>query len=227
MALAQIKRAAAIVNGRRGIIPQDIADAVVAAADEVIGGSHLDQFPIDQYQTGSGTSSNMNMNEVLATIATATLGKPVHPNDHVNASQSSNDVFPTAMHLAVAEALRDDLLPALAHLAASLSGKADEFASVVQSGPTHLMDATPVTLGQEFGAFAAQITPGAEPIDAVLAEHGAETPVDELALVADRHDHRHRRVAAPAAGHRRPVAQAPLGWAGPQHRPQMPHLIHL
>ncbi|BDZ44661.1 class II fumarate hydratase [Naasia aerilata] len=157
VALARIKRAAAIVNGQLGVLDQQIADAVVAAADEVVAGEHLDQFPIDVYQTGSGTSSNMNMNEVLASLASTSLGSPVHPNDHVNASQSSNDVFPTSVHVAVTEALLRDLVPALTHLASSLEVKASLWKDVVKSGRTHLMDATPVTFGQEFGGYARQI----------------------------------------------------------------------
>jgi len=176
VALAQIKRAAAIVNGRRGIIPQDIADAIVAAADEIIGGAHLDQFPIDQYQTGSGTSSNMNMNEVLGTIATAALGKTVHPNDHVNASQSSNDVFPTSVHVAATGAVIRELVPALDHLATSLEEKAEEWKTVVKSGRTHLMDATPVTLGQEFAGYARQIRLGIERVESALPRL-AEVPL--------------------------------------------------
>ncbi len=135
----------------------------------VIGGNHHDMFPVDTYQTGSGTSSNMNMNEVVAALASARLdGRRVHPNDHVNASQSSNDVFPTSVHVAVTGALINDLKPSLEHLAESLEKKADEFKEVVKSGRTHLMDATPVTLGQEFGGYAAQIRYGIERIDAAL-----------------------------------------------------------
>ena len=185
-ALAMIKGEAAKVNAGLDEVPdvdQTIAAAIAAAADEVAEGQWDDHFPIDVFQTGSGTSSNMNANEVLATLASEKLGQAdtVHPNDHVNASQSSNDVFPTAMHLAVAEALREDLLPALAHLAASLSRKADEFVSVVKSGRTHLMDATPVTLGQEFGGFAAQISQGAERIEGVLGRVG-EVPLGGTAV---------------------------------------------
>ncbi|MEO6825925.1 MAG: class II fumarate hydratase [Microbacteriaceae bacterium] len=167
-ALARIKKCAAIANARLGVLDAAIADAIVAAADEVASGTYDDQFPIDVYQTGSGTSSNMNMNEVLATLASRQLGTPVHPNDHVNASQSSNDVFPTSVHLAVTNALIDELIPALDHLAVSLETKAEEWADVVKSGRTHLMDATPVTLGQEFGGYAAQIRLGIERIQAAL-----------------------------------------------------------
>ena len=168
VALARIKRAAALVNKELGIVSGPIADAIVAAADEIIAGQHHDQFPIDTYQTGSGTSSNMNINEVLASIATQKLGSPVHPNDHVNASQSSNDVFPTSVHVAVTGALINDLIPALDHLAISLEKKAEEWAGAVKSGRTHLMDATPVTLGQEFGGYARQIRLAIERIEAAL-----------------------------------------------------------
>jgi fumarate hydratase class II len=168
VALARIKRAAAIANKELGILDAGIADAIVAAADEIIGGEHHDQFPVDTYQTGSGTSSNMNMNEVLATLATKHLGAPVHPNDHVNASQSSNDVFPTSVHIAVTGALIEQLKPALEHLAEAFEQKAELWKSAVKSGRTHLMDATPVTLGQEFGGFAAQIRYGIERVEAAL-----------------------------------------------------------
>jgi len=176
VALARIKRAAAVVNGRRGIVPAGVADAIVAAADTVIGGDHHDQFPVDVYQTGSGTSSNMNMNEVLATLAGTVDGVDVHPNDHVNASQSSNDVFPTSVHVAVTGALLHDLVPALEHLAESLERKAHEWAGVVKAGRTHLMDATPVTLGQEFGGYARQIRLGIERVQATLPRV-AEVPL--------------------------------------------------
>ncbi|HEU4850233.1 MAG TPA: lyase family protein, partial [Terrimesophilobacter sp.] len=181
VALARIKRAAAIVNGSLGILDQKISDAIVAAADTIIGGAHHDQFPIDVYQTGSGTSSNMNMNEVLASLATASLGSPVHPNDHVNASQSSNDVFPTSVHVAVTGALLADLIPALEHLAVSLEAKAKEWASVVKSGRTHLMDATPVTLGQEFGGYARQVRLGIERVQATIGRV-AEVPLGGTAV---------------------------------------------
>ncbi|KIP53322.1 class II fumarate hydratase [Leucobacter komagatae] len=168
VALARIKRAAAMANAELGILEADIAKAIEAAADEVIGGAHHDQFPVDTYQTGSGTSSNMNTNEVLAALATKHLGAPVHPNDHVNASQSSNDVFPTSVHVAVTGALIEQLKPSLAHLAEALEEKAELWKSAVKPGRTHLMDATPVTLGQEFGGYAAQIRYGIERIDAAL-----------------------------------------------------------
>ncbi|MFE5777196.1 class II fumarate hydratase [Brachybacterium sp. NPDC056505] len=174
-ALAQVKKAAARANEDLGVLDAAIADAIIAAADEVIAGSHDDQFPIDTYQTGSGTSSNMNMNEVLATIASTASGQKVHPNDHVNASQSSNDVFPTSVHVAVTSSVVKTLLPALEHLAASLEAKAEAWKSVVKSGRTHLMDATPVTLGQEFGGYAAQIRYGVERVQAALPRT-AEVP---------------------------------------------------
>jgi fumarate hydratase class II len=176
VALARIKRAAAIVNGEMGTIDSTFASAIAEAADLLIAGEYHDQFPVDVYQTGSGTSSNMNMNEVLATLATGIAGSPVHPNDHVNASQSSNDVFPTSVHVAVTGALLHDLIPALDHLAVSLEKKAEEWKSVVKSGRTHLMDATPVTLGQEFGGYARQIRLGIERVSATLPRV-AEVPL--------------------------------------------------
>lgn len=167
-ALARIKKAAAIANADLGVVSKEIAGAIAEAADEVIAGSHDQHFPVDIYQTGSGTSSNMNMNEVLATLASNKLGSDVHPNDHVNASQSSNDVFPTSVHLAVTSALVNDLVPALEYLATGLQNKAVQWKEVVKSGRTHLMDATPVTLGQEFAGYAAQIRYGIERINACL-----------------------------------------------------------
>jgi len=167
-ALALIKAAAAKSNLSLGVIPQDMADAIVAAADRVAAGEFDADFPIDVFQTGSGTSSNMNANEVIGTLATEALGRKVHPNDHVNASQSSNDVFPSSIHVAATEAITRDLIPALDHLATSLEGKATEWAEVVKSGRTHLMDATPVTLGQEFSGYAAQVRYGIERLEASL-----------------------------------------------------------
>ena len=181
VALARIKRAAALVNKELGTVSAPIADAIVAAADEIIAGEHHDQFPIDTYQTGSGTSSNMNMNEVLATLASRDLGSPVHPNDHVNASQSSNDVFPTSVHVAVTGALINDLIPALDHLALSLERKAKDWAGMVKSGRTHLMDATPVTLGQEFGGYARQIRLAIDRVNAALPRV-AEVPLGGTAV---------------------------------------------
>ena len=180
-ALASIKGAAATVNGRLGVLEPDMAEAIHDAAAEVARGDYDDQFPIDVYQTGSGTSSNMNANEVIATLATRRLGRPVHPNDHVNASQSSNDVFPSAIHIAAARLIKQSLLLALDRLAAALDAKAREFADVVKSGRTHLMDATPVTLGQEFGGYAAAVRHGAERIAETLPDIG-ELPLGGTAV---------------------------------------------
>ncbi|HWJ10285.1 MAG TPA: class II fumarate hydratase, partial [Nocardioides sp.] len=166
-ALAAIKAAAATVNTALEVISPEQASAIRDAAAVVMSGDHDDQFPLDVFQTGSGTSSNMNMNEVLASLA-AGDGVEVHPNDHVNASQSSNDTFPTAIHVAATLAVVRDLLPALDVLATSLETKATEFADLVKSGRTHLMDATPVMLGQEFGGYAATIRYGAERLESVL-----------------------------------------------------------
>src|SRR5215469_18537762 len=146
-ALAAIKGAAALENARLKLVDKKVADAIRSAAEEVVAGEWAHNFPIDVYQTGSGTSTNMNMNEVLASLATERLGQTVHPNDHVNASQSSNDVFPSSIHLAATEAVSTDLIPALCQLESTLDNKAAQFGSVVKSGRTHLMDATPVTLG--------------------------------------------------------------------------------
>ena len=180
-ALGAIKAAAAAVNAELGVIDEDIAVAIEKAAGEVASGSHDDAFPIDVYQTGSGTSSNMNANEVIATLASRSLGRDVHPNDHVNASQSSNDVFPSAIHVAATRSIVSDLIPALQHLEASLTRKATEWADVVKSGRTHLMDATPVTLGQEFGGYAAAIRYGVERLESSLPRIG-ELPLGGTAV---------------------------------------------
>lgn len=180
-ALARIKGAAALVNADLGVLDADMARAIAQAADEVARGQHDEQFPLDVFQTGSGTSSNMNTNEVLATLATELLGRPVHPNDHVNASQSSNDVFPSSIHIAAAASVTRELLPALDELARALEAKASEFADVVKSGRTHLMDATPVTLGQEFGGYAAAVRLGMERLAAVLPRVG-ELPLGGTAV---------------------------------------------
>ena len=180
-ALARIKSAAATVNASLGVLDKDIADAIVSAAEEVARGDWDEHFPIDVFQTGSGTSSNMNANEVIATLATERLGREVHPNDHVNASQSSNDVFPSSIHIAATAAVVRDLVPALRHLDAALSRKAEEFAPVVKSGRTHLMDATPVTLGQEFGGYAAAVRYGIERVEATLPRV-AELPLGGTAV---------------------------------------------
>jgi fumarate hydratase class II len=168
VALARIKSAAARTNAVLGVLPVDVAEAVARAADQVADGQAADQFPVDVFQTGSGTSTNMNVNEVVATLASGMLGRPVHPNDAVNASQSSNDTFPTAVHVAAATAVVEDLIPALKHLAATFAAKAAETADVVKAGRTHLMDATPVTLGQELGGYAAQLRRGMERLEATL-----------------------------------------------------------
>jgi fumarate hydratase class II len=185
-ALALIKGEAAIVNGSLKSVPTvsaAVGKAIAAAADEVADGVWDDQFPIDVFQTGSGTSSNMNTNEVLATLASEKIGEAgaVHPNDHVNASQSSNDVFPSAIHLAATEAIAYDLIPALEHLKAGLRKKEKAFKSVVKSGRTHLMDATPVTLGQEFGGYAAQIEQAVARLEKTLP-HVGELPLGGTAV---------------------------------------------
>src|SRR3954454_7078451 len=159
--LGRIKGAAARVNADLGLLDRDKADRIAAAAERIASGELDDQFPIDVFQTGSGTSSNMNANEVLATLA----GEDVHPNDDVNMGQSSNDVFPSAVHLATLDEITNDLLPAMKQLAASLDAKAKEFADIVKSGRTHWMDAVPITLGQEFGGYAAQVREGLARVD--------------------------------------------------------------
>jgi fumarate hydratase, class II len=171
-ALGAIKAAAAEANGELGVIDGDVAEAIATAGWEVADGRWDEEFPVDVYQTGSGTSSNMNANEVITSLATERLGRAVHPNDHVNASQSSNDVFPSAIHVAAARELRHDLLPALDHLAEALGERAAAFAEVVKAGRTHLMDATPVTLGQEMAGYEAQVRQAAERIAATLARVG-------------------------------------------------------
>jgi fumarate hydratase class II len=180
-ALAQIKGAAAQVNADLGVLAEDLAKAVATAAAHVAGGGYDDQFPIDVFQTGSGTSSNMNANEVIATLAARELGRAVHPNDDVNASQSSNDVFPSSIHLAATEAVVNELVPALEHLTAALREKAAAWADVVKSGRTHLMDATPVTLGQEFSGYAQQVSNGVERLTATLPRL-AELPLGGTAV---------------------------------------------
>ena len=178
---AMLKWAAATANEETGVIPSDLADAIRAAADEVIAGQLDEHFPVDVFQTGSGTSTNMNVNEVIANRAKQLLGEDlssprVHPNDHVNASQSSNDTFPTSVHVAVAQVVAEKTIPALNGLAVELRSKADLWKDVVKSGRTHLMDATPVTLGQEFGGYARQIELGVTRLENAL------TSVYELAL---------------------------------------------
>ncbi len=164
--LGRIKGAAAHVNKELGLLDPEIADRISAAADKVADGEYDDQFPLDVFQTGSGTSTNMNANEVIANLA----GEGVHPNDHVNMGQSSNDVFPTAVHLAALDTASRNLLPALSELESALEAKAQEFKDVVKAGRTHLMDAVPVTLGQEFGGYAAQIRLGQRRISNALPQ---------------------------------------------------------
>jgi len=166
--LGQIKAAAARANGELGLLDEGLASAIADAGDAVAAGEHDDQFPVDVFQTGSGTSSNMNANEVIANLA----GDAAHPNDHVNMGQSSNDVFPSAVHLAALDEVTHDLLPAMNALRASLAEKADRFADVVKAGRTHLMDAVPVTLGQEFGGYAAQVRLGIQRVEATLRRVG-------------------------------------------------------
>ena len=180
-ALGRIKAAVAAVKLERRMIEPEVGQAIVAAAKAVASGAHDEQFPIDVFQTGSGTSSNMNMNEVLATLAAEPLGRPVHPNDDVNHPLSSNDMFPASIHLAATEAVVRDLDPALDRLAEALAAKAGEFADVVKAGRTHLMDATPVTLGQEFGGYAAQVRMGIERLEATLPRV-AELPLGGTAV---------------------------------------------
>ncbi|AIT80022.1 class II fumarate hydratase [Novosphingobium pentaromativorans] len=173
-AIAQIKRAAARVNQRLGKLDPYLAEAIVSAADEVIAGKHDDHFPLVVWQTGSGTQTNMNVNEVIANRANQLLGgqpgdqKPVHPNDHVNRSQSSNDTFPTAIHIAAAHALTARLLPQLTAMAEVLEAKAARWARIVKIGRTHTQDATPLTLGQEFSGYAAQVRAGIDRIETTL-----------------------------------------------------------
>jgi fumarate hydratase, class II len=162
--LARVKAEAARVNAELGLLEPEKAERIAAAAEAVAAGEHDDQFPIDVFQTGSGTSTNTNVNEVIATLA----GDGHHPNDHVNMGQSSNDVFPTAVHLAALDAATNDLLPALDALAGSLAAKAEELRDAVKTGRTHLMDAVPVTLGQEFAGYAAQIREGAARVEGAL-----------------------------------------------------------
>ncbi|GAC83860.1 class II fumarate hydratase [Gordonia paraffinivorans] len=179
-ALGLLKAACATVNKDLGLLDAERADAIIAAAGEIAEGRHDDQFPIDVFQTGSGTSSNMNANEVIASLAKA-RGVDVHPNDHVNMSQSSNDTFPTATHVAATEAVVTDLVPALEHLRKTLADKASEWREVVKSGRTHLMDAVPVTLGQEFSGYARQVEAGIERVTATLPRVG-ELPIGGTAV---------------------------------------------
>jgi fumarate hydratase, class II len=180
-ALGLLKAAAARVNERLGVLDPEVAGAIATAAGAVAAGEHDDQFPIDVFQTGSGTSSNMNANEVIATLASRALGRDVHPNDAVNASQSSNDTFPTTIRVAATEAVLTDVIPALEKLAAVLGRRAADWADVVTSGRTHLMDAVPVTLGQEAGAWQAQVEYGIERLRSGLDRLG-ELPIGGTAV---------------------------------------------
>src|SRR4029453_15282912 len=166
--LGRIKAAAARTNAELGLLDSDLAERIAAAGDAIANGEHDDQFPIDVFQTGSGTSSNMNANEVIANLA----GEGTHANDHVNMGQSSNDVFPSAVHLAALDEVTHELLPAMGGLEGALEEKAQAFADVVKAGRTHLMDAVPVTLGQEFGGYAAQVRLGSQRIESTLRRVG-------------------------------------------------------
>ena len=180
-ALGLVKAACARVNAQLGMLDPTLAEAIASAADEVAAGEHDSHFPVDVFQTGSGTSSNMNANEVIATLASRATGLEVHPNDHVNASQSSNDVFPTTIHLAATEAVAHDVMPALVHLASALTRKSQDWREVVTAGRTHLMDAVPITLGQQAGGWASQSRHGVERLASCLPRL-AELPVGGTAV---------------------------------------------
>jgi fumarate hydratase class II len=205
--LGRIKAAAARVNGELGLLDPDIAERIGVAGDEIGEGEHDDQFPIDVFQTGSGTSSNMNANEVIANLA----GEGVHPNDHVNMGQSSNDVFPSAVHLAAVAEASDELLPALDQLAASFERRADEFSELVKAGRTHMMDAVPVTLGQEFAGYAAQMRLGHERVSDAL-KRASQIPLGGTATGTGLNTHPEfaERVRAKLAESTGLEAQAPL-----------------
>jgi len=198
--LGRIKAAAARVNRELGLLDQDLAERIAAAADRVADGEFDEQFPLDVFQTGSGTSSNMNANEVIAALA----GEGVHPNDHVNMGQSSNDVFPSAVHLAALDTATNELLPALERLEGSFQRKADEFKDIVKAGRTHLMDAVPVTLGQEFSGYAAQIRLGAKRVRNALPQV-AQIPLGGTATGTGLNTHKEfaervRKLLADATG---------------------------
>jgi fumarate hydratase class II len=205
--LGRIKAAAARVNAELGLLDAEKAERIAAAGDRIAAGELDDQFPIDVFQTGSGTSSNMNANEVMATLA----GGGVHANDDVNMGQSSNDVFPSAVHLAALDELVNDLLPALRRLAESLAAKAEEFDDVVKSGRTHWMDAVPVTLGQEFGGYAAQVRQSAARVEATLERVG-QIPLGGTAVGTGLNTHPEfaarvrEKLAADSGSSRRPRA---------------------
>src|SRR5688500_1732215 len=183
--LGRVKCAAARANADLGLLEPDLAQRIAAAADEIAQGRHDDQFPIDVFQTGSGTSSNMNANEVIATIA----GEGAHPNDHVNMGQSSNDVFPSAVHLAALDEATNRLLPALERLEKAFADKAEAFKDIVKSGRTHLMDAVPVTLGQEFAGYAAQVRLGRRRVENALPQV-AQIPLGGTATGTGLNTHR-------------------------------------
>lgn len=202
-ALVLIKRSAALVNRDLGLLPESLADAIIAAADEVLDGRHAGEFPLSVWQTGSGTQTNMNVNEVLANRANEILGHalgskgPVHPNDHVNLGQSSNDTFPTAMHVAAARDIGESLMPKLAALAGALEERAAAFADVIKTGRTHLQDATPVTLGQEFSGYAAQVRLGMARIEATLPGlHALAQGGTAVGTGLNTHPHFAARIAA-------------------------------
>src|SRR4051812_3009716 len=204
--LGRIKAAAARVNGELGLLDEDLAERIAAAGDEVAEGEHDDQFPIDVFQTGSGTSSNMNANEVIASLA----GDEAHPNDHVNMGQSSNDVFPSAVHLAAVGEAQDKLLPALERLSSAFEVKAEEFADVVKAGRTHMMDAVPVTLGQEFAGYGAQMRLGRDRVSEALGR-AAQVPLGGTATGTGLNTHREfaERVRSKLAGATGVAVQAP------------------
>ena len=193
-ALGLIKAIAAEVNAELGVLDKELAQAIAEAATDVAENEYDGEFPVDVFQTGSGTSSNMNANEVIATLAEERLGRPVHPNDHVNASQSSNDVFPTSIHVAAMTEVTYHLIPRCEHLATALRNKSLQFEEVVKAGRTHLMDATPVTLGQEFGGYATQIEHGDLP---------GRSSLPHCPAPAGRHGGRHR--------HQHPAGLRPQG----------------
>ena len=208
--LARIKAQAARVNAELGKLEPELADRIAQAADRVADGEFDDQFPIDVFQTGSGTSSNMNANEVIATLA----GEGVHPNDHVNMGQSSNDVFPSAVHLAALAEASGELVPALEQLERSLQEKADQFRDIVKSGRTHLMDAVPVTLGQEFSGYAAQVRLGAS------ARRCPRSPKYRSAAPPQARDSTHMQSSRSASG---PAYPRPVGSrSAPRRTPSRP-----
>ena len=215
--LGRIKAAAARVNADLGLLDAELAARIATAGDAIAAGEHDDQFPIDVFQTGSGTSSNMNANEVIASLA----GEGVHANDHVNLGQSSNDVFPSAVHLAALDAATNDLLPALGELEAALAAKAEAFAETVKAGRTHLMDAVPVTLGQEFGGYAAQIRLGRARIEDALPRLG-QIPLGGTATGTGLNTHPEfaQRVRALLADASRLPVAAPLDHFEAQAQPR-------